>query len=76
MTASAFHPDRNVKRKERFQQTEECGHGRWLEGDSYKLDYLFIAKHVIEIITNLNINNYEYQAFKIIMYIRKNYLLG
>lgn len=23
---------------------EECGHGRWLEGDSYKLDY-FLGKN-------------------------------
>ena len=44
MTASTFHPDQNVKRKEQFQQMEECGHGRWLEGDSYKLDY-FLGKN-------------------------------
>ena len=44
MTASAFHPDQNVKRKEWFQQTEDCGHGRWLERDSYKLDY-FLGKN-------------------------------
>ena len=39
-----LHPDQNVTRKEQFQQMEECGHGRWLEGDSYKLDY-FLGKN-------------------------------